>query len=269
MSLALNQVTVSVQQLPEAVAFYKGLGLHLIVQSAHYARFVCPDGLSTFSLHQHQEGTFQSSATTVYFECAQLDRQVASLKSRGYVFEQDPTDQSWAWREAYLHDPSGNRICLYHAGETRVNPDWRLPESKTKHFLTEARFTNWLNSIQTALGDNDADSLRSLYAPDVRLLESPFAAPVFGPLKVKQHWDKAMGLYANVSYHLIGVQGAIGYAQLEGTWGASESVVYSAMLALRFNPAGLCTEVVVWGGPTISKGVMLKNVSGVFSRNQA
>ncbi|MBC3538893.1 VOC family protein [Rufibacter sp. H-1] len=265
--MALNQVTVSVHNLPEAVAFYKGLGLHLIVQAPQYARFVCPNGLSTFSVHLHDDGTFPPSGTTVYFECVQLDQQVASLKSRGYVFEQDPTDQPWEWHEAYLHDPSGNRICLYHASENRVNPGWRLPESKAKYFLTEARFTNWLNSIQTALSDNDAITFQKLFAADVRLLESPFAAPVFGSGKVKHHWDKAMGLYANVSYNLIGVQGNVGYAQLEGTWGTSESVVYSAMLALRFNPAGLCTEVIVWGGPTISRGVMLKNVSGVFSRN--
>ncbi|KAA3440838.1 hypothetical protein FOA19_03345 [Rufibacter hautae] len=265
--MALNQVTVSVHQVPEAVTFYKNLGLHLIVQSPHYARFVCPDGLSTFSVHLHQEGTFQPSTTTVYFECAQLDQQVLSLKEKGYVFEQELKDQSWGWREAYLRDPSGNLICLYYAGETRVNPAWRLPESKHQHFLTESRVIHWLDAMQTALGENNAVALQSLFTADVRLLESPFAAPIFGSAKIKQHWDKVMGLYANVSYNLVGVQGNVGYAQLEGTWGISDSVVYSAMLALRFNPAGLCIEVVVWGGPTISRGAMLKNVSRQVPEN--
>ncbi|WP_245964540.1 VOC family protein [Rufibacter immobilis] len=266
MSLALNQVMVSVQNVAEAVAFYKGLGLHLIVQSPHYARFVCPDGLSTFSVHL-REDVNSTTGTTVYFECARLDGQVASLKEQGYAFEQDPKDQPWGWREAYLRDSSGNRICLYHAGESRVNPDWRLAESKYKHFLTEVRFTSWLDAVQTALGDNDTASLQELFSADVRLLESPFAAPVFGPAKVRQHLEIALGVYANISYSLVGVQGNVGYAQVEGAWGVSENVVYSAMLALRFNPAGLCTEIAVWGGPTLSRAVMLKSVSGVFSKN--
>ncbi|ALJ01215.1 hypothetical protein DC20_04940 [Rufibacter tibetensis] len=117
--MALNQVTVSVHHVSEAVAFYKGLGLHLIVHSPHYARFVCPDGLSTFSVHLHREGTFQPSTTTVYFECAQVDHAVSSQKAHGYVFEQDLKDKPWGWREAYLRDPSGNLICLYYAGQSR------------------------------------------------------------------------------------------------------------------------------------------------------
>ena len=32
----------------------------------------------------------------------------------------------WLWREARLVDPSGNVICLYHAGENRLNPPWRV-----------------------------------------------------------------------------------------------------------------------------------------------
>ncbi|WP_240337157.1 VOC family protein [Rufibacter psychrotolerans] len=268
MALALNQVTVSVQQVPDAVAYYLGLGLHLIVQSPHYARFVCPDGLSTFSVHLH-EGPVPASGTTVYFETDHLDQRVASLKAQGYVFEQDPKDQPWEWREAYLRDPSGNRICLYHAGETRVNPAWRLPESRQQYYLTPVRFTAWLEAMQTALSENNAAALQQLFSVDVRLLESPFAAPVFGAAKIKQHWDNVMGLFANVSYTLVGVQGEIGYAQLEGTWGSTDTVVYSAMLALKFNPAGLCTEIVVWGGPTLSRAVMMKNVSGVFHKNQA
>ena len=39
-----------------------------------------------------------------------------------------PTDQPWLWREAYLNDPDGNPLCLYHAGENRLNPPWRLTQ---------------------------------------------------------------------------------------------------------------------------------------------
>jgi hydroxymethylpyrimidine/phosphomethylpyrimidine kinase len=35
--------------------------------------------------------------------------------------------QSWLWREAWLRDPAGNAVCLYHAGANRRFPPWRLP----------------------------------------------------------------------------------------------------------------------------------------------
>ena len=54
------------------------------------------------------------------------DEQVAALKSKGIAFVQDPRDEPWLWREARLVDPAGNVICLYHAGENRLHPPWRL-----------------------------------------------------------------------------------------------------------------------------------------------
>ncbi|MGH9764766.1 MAG: VOC family protein, partial [Blastocatellia bacterium] len=66
----------------------------------------------------------------VYFECHDLDQTVRSLKAKGLIFESDPADQEWLWREAYLRDPDGNLICLYYAGENRLNPPWRVTPSK-------------------------------------------------------------------------------------------------------------------------------------------
>jgi len=37
-------------------------------------------------------------------------------------------DQRWLWREACLNDPAGNRICIYHAGENRRYPPWKISE---------------------------------------------------------------------------------------------------------------------------------------------
>ncbi|MFN7929267.1 MAG: VOC family protein [Blastocatellia bacterium] len=62
----------------------------------------------------------------IYFECERLDDVVAQLKQQGIAFDADPQDQSWLWREAYLRDPDGNVICLYWAGENRLNPPWRI-----------------------------------------------------------------------------------------------------------------------------------------------
>ena len=63
----------------------------------------------------------------VYFECDDLDDRVAAQKAAGVVFDSDPVDQRWLWREARLSDPEGNRLCLYFAGANRIDPPWRVP----------------------------------------------------------------------------------------------------------------------------------------------
>lgn len=124
--MQLNQVTVPALDVAQSVAFYEGLGLRLIVSALpHYARFECPDGGTTFSLH-HAERRSESPATVVYFECEDLDNKVRELQAHGYLFTQEPKDEQWLWREARLSDPSGNVICLYFAGENRRNPPWRV-----------------------------------------------------------------------------------------------------------------------------------------------
>ena len=125
--MRLNQVTVTVGDIDAAIGFYGKLGLKLIVKSPHYARFMCPQGDSTFSLHVGEVSA--SPSTVVYFENDALDVQVEKLKAVGLQFDTDPADARWLWREARLRDPSGNPICLFQAGANRLNPPWRLPES--------------------------------------------------------------------------------------------------------------------------------------------
>ena len=105
--MKLNQVTVAVNAIEPAVAFYRGMGLRLIVLSPHYARFECPDGDATFSLHL-APGSVSQHATVIYFECDDLDDRVARLREQGYEFTQLPRDELWLWREARIKDPSGN-----------------------------------------------------------------------------------------------------------------------------------------------------------------
>jgi predicted lactoylglutathione lyase len=120
----LNQVTLPVKNMNAATAFYLKLGFTQIVDTLHYARFECPEGNSTFSLVL-EVGDFSNSAV-IYFEHEKLDQWVASLKSLGIKFDQEAEDQRYLWREAILHDPSGNKIKLYWAGENRLNPPWRV-----------------------------------------------------------------------------------------------------------------------------------------------
>lgn len=122
----LNQVTIPSVDLTKAITFYQKLGLNLIVQSLpRYARFECPEGGSTFSIHLVNELP-TGSGVTIYFECEQLDEHVDELMGKGIDFEEMPDDKSWLWREARLKDPDNNQLILYHAGENRLNPPWRL-----------------------------------------------------------------------------------------------------------------------------------------------
>ena len=122
----LNQVTVRCADLAASVAFYRALGLHQIVSDPpDYARFECPVGGSTLSVHR-TAGLVGDGGVTLYFEIEDLDATVSALKSTGLEFDSEPRDQPWLWREAYLRDPAGNRICLFHAGRYRRNPPWRM-----------------------------------------------------------------------------------------------------------------------------------------------
>ena len=62
----------------------------------------------------------------IYFEDDNLDDLVSSLQSKGIIFTSEPEDMSYLWREAYLQDPDGNNIILFHAGTNRKNPPWRI-----------------------------------------------------------------------------------------------------------------------------------------------
>jgi predicted enzyme related to lactoylglutathione lyase len=126
--MILNQVTLPARDIASSVAFYQLMGFRLIVSSPHYARFECLAGAveaPTFSVH-HCDAPSLETGVVVYFECDDLDQRVSQLQSRGITFTQLPRDESWLWREARLLDPSGNVICLYHAGENRRFPPWRV-----------------------------------------------------------------------------------------------------------------------------------------------
>ncbi len=121
----LNQVTLPATDIERSAEFYRRLGFTQIVSNPpHYVRFECQDGGATFSLH-HVE-TCKPSETIIYFECGNLDAVYERLRALGVVFDQAPVDQSWLWREAYLRDPDGNVLCLYHAGVNRRFPPWRV-----------------------------------------------------------------------------------------------------------------------------------------------
>ncbi|QNM83980.1 bifunctional hydroxymethylpyrimidine kinase/phosphomethylpyrimidine kinase [Sphingomonas sabuli] len=124
--LRLNQVTVTGSNYRKSVEFYRTLGLRQIVDSPEngYARFEAAGG-ATLSVQIDPEETILAT-TAIYLECDDLDERVEQLARSGITFEHGPRNQPWMWREARLRDPSGNIVFLYHAGEARRFPPWRV-----------------------------------------------------------------------------------------------------------------------------------------------
>ncbi len=122
----LNQVTVPIIDLEKSILFYKILGLELIVYSApNYARFKCPNGNATFSIHK-VEKLAEGQGVYVYFECEDLDKHIEALIEKGIAFDEYANDKPWLWREARLKDPDGNQLILFYGGENRINPPWKV-----------------------------------------------------------------------------------------------------------------------------------------------
>ena len=78
--MRLNQVTLPAADVARSVAFYRTLGFEQIVDAPHYARFKAPVGDATFSV-ERMEGQVGAARAIVYFECDDLDQQVAALKT--------------------------------------------------------------------------------------------------------------------------------------------------------------------------------------------
>jgi catechol 2,3-dioxygenase-like lactoylglutathione lyase family enzyme len=126
--MRFNHVTLVVANLERSKAFYRSLGLIQIVDTPpRYARFMFPDGETTLSVEVPENAPARPpDRAQLFFECDDLDERVAALTAEGLVFEQEPTDTFYLWREAHLRDPDGHELRLYHAGENRLNPPWRM-----------------------------------------------------------------------------------------------------------------------------------------------
>jgi hydroxymethylpyrimidine/phosphomethylpyrimidine kinase len=123
--MELNQLVIPCTDYGASVAFYRQLGFTEVVdRPPDYARFECDSGM-TFSLVR-VESIPEATGFSVYFEVDEVDLKVRDLEAAGVAFESQPEDKPWLWREAFLRDPAGNLLCIYHAGENRRFPPWRV-----------------------------------------------------------------------------------------------------------------------------------------------
>lgn len=122
----LNQVTIPSVDLIESIRFYEKIGLKLIVKTLpRYARYECPDGDSTFSIHKVNKLPI-GDGKTIYFENENLDEYIKDLIQEGIEFEELPNDKRWFWREAKLKDPDGNQLILFYGWKNQKYPPWRI-----------------------------------------------------------------------------------------------------------------------------------------------
>ncbi len=124
--MRLNHVTLRVSDVEASADFYARLGLRQIVANyPDYARFVSPEGDATLSLQRAERSTVDPTAS-IHFEVDEVDGAAQALERAGFELACPATDQPYLWREAILLDPDGHRVFIYHAGESRLDPPWRL-----------------------------------------------------------------------------------------------------------------------------------------------
>jgi hypothetical protein len=90
-----NQITVPVLDVENSIAFYEMPGLKLIEKHSAICR--CPEGNSTFSLHQ-VENLRGGEGVWIYLS-KEFRRIHYSNFKKGIKVEELPNDKPWLWRE--------------------------------------------------------------------------------------------------------------------------------------------------------------------------
>jgi len=122
----LNQITIPSISVEKTADFYKTLGLLLIVEAyPRYARFECPIGGTTFSIHLVEELP-KGNGIMIYFEVNDVAEKISEFQKNEITIDEMPEIKRWLWTEASLKDPDGNKIIIYHAGVNRKTPPWRI-----------------------------------------------------------------------------------------------------------------------------------------------
>lgn len=123
----LDQLSLVVQDLPRALAFYRRLGL--TVQEAahpdwsrHHASAVLVNGmrleLDSMAFAQQwnpglSRATGRPSGSVLFFQVADredVDRLFATMVEAGYAAQKSPEDAFWGARYAIIEDPDGHAV---------------------------------------------------------------------------------------------------------------------------------------------------------------
>jgi len=123
--MRLNHLLLWSGDVARSLDFYTGMLNFVRIEAGEgYARLRAPDGETTIGLHTAPEGQRPpwNDGVGLYLEVDDVDGVCRRLAERGVTFDQPPEDMGWGWRHAYLRDPDGHRLSIYHAGEKRFLP---------------------------------------------------------------------------------------------------------------------------------------------------
>ena len=123
--MRLNHVLLWVTDIPRALEFYEGKMRFVRIEADEgYARLRAPDGDATLGLHVASDPGRApwDDGVGLYLEVDDVDGECRRLAELGVAFDDPPEDMAWGWRHAYLRDPDGHRLSIYHAGEKRFQP---------------------------------------------------------------------------------------------------------------------------------------------------
>jgi catechol 2,3-dioxygenase-like lactoylglutathione lyase family enzyme len=132
--MRLSHVTLQASDIPRSRAFYIALGFEILVDEAHYCRFLTRidegPGDETLSIEKHAGAIQPAAQLGLEFPTpAALDAYAAVLRLKGVAVAEGPIDRSWLWRDARVFDPDFHEWMLFFAGKNKLDPPWRVKRS--------------------------------------------------------------------------------------------------------------------------------------------
>lgn len=78
--------------------------------------------------------------------------------------------------------------------------------------LTRERLHNWLRELGRAWEEADAEQAASLFDPEVRYQENPFAPPIHGVAAVRRYWQENLATQQGVQFEgrVLALDGNVG-----------------------------------------------------------
>jgi len=127
MEIELTQTWLLVDDMPRALSFYRDtLGLNIVSDLGQYVELQV-QGNDSFLLALFERGAMEQGEpaiaispvsrqhAVIVFTVPGLDDYCAKLRAKGVAFESDPADHiEWGIRSAFLRDPDGALLSLYH-----------------------------------------------------------------------------------------------------------------------------------------------------------
>ncbi len=109
------EISVSVPEILESIAFYELLGFQQIAtnETWHHPYAVLSDGRLFLGLHQHAAGLADAEPTLCFVQ-AELARYAAELRKLGIVFDREHLSSD-SFNELTFRDPNGQHIRLLEA----------------------------------------------------------------------------------------------------------------------------------------------------------